>query len=117
MNADGTLSPDEPEFGRSVIKSCAKLDYDFVEEMLMGTVSADPEQAAAAFATHRAPEQQPQRVVGPRGGRHQPHAIVQRCLWLHQLAQKVRFCVLFPCHDLAAFKTCSNLFLLTFFSQ
>lgn len=46
MNMDGTLVDDEPAwFGRSVIRSCCKLDYQTAQHMIEGTIS--PENASS----------------------------------------------------------------------
>lgn len=42
MNADGTLCNNPAWFGKSVIRSCAKLDYATAQRMVDGLVTSDP---------------------------------------------------------------------------
>jgi DIS3-like exonuclease 2 len=42
MQADGTLCKEEPWFGRTVIRSCAKLDYPTAQRMIDGLIPSRP---------------------------------------------------------------------------
>jgi len=48
MNADGTLvEGDQPWFGRTIIRSCAKLDYPTAQRMIEGLIPSEPGPDAA----------------------------------------------------------------------
>jgi DIS3-like exonuclease 2 len=42
MNPDGTLCDEQPWFGRTVIRSCAKLDYPTAQRMIDGLIPSTP---------------------------------------------------------------------------
>ncbi|CAM9111310.1 unnamed protein product, partial [Ectocarpus fasciculatus] len=46
MNADGTLCNTPVWFGKTVIRSCAKLDYATAQRMVDGIISSDPSDAS-----------------------------------------------------------------------
>lgn len=46
MKADGTLCDEPPYFGRTVIRSCAKLDYPTAQRMVDGLIPSKPSCAA-----------------------------------------------------------------------
>jgi VacB/RNase II family 3'-5' exoribonuclease len=81
MNDDGTLVENEqPWFGKTVIRSCAKLDYGTVQEIIDGKI--DYQNCDEAFASRPA-YQQPEQP-------HSPSVIVEKSLQFHHLARQRR---------------------------
>eukprot|EP00455_Lapot_gusevi_P002087 TRINITY_DN10808_c0_g1_i6.p1 TRINITY_DN10808_c0_g1~~TRINITY_DN10808_c0_g1_i6.p1 ORF type:complete len:475 (-),score=144.79 TRINITY_DN10808_c0_g1_i6:133-1557(-) len=81
MNEDGEVCEDAaPWFGRTVIRSCAKLDYGVVQEMIEGRIT---EENCNEMFLRLPAHQQPSAP-------HTPLQVVRDCLMMNRIAQARR---------------------------
>eukprot|EP00742_Colponemidia_sp_Colp-10_P006144 GILJ01006577.1.p1 GENE.GILJ01006577.1~~GILJ01006577.1.p1 ORF type:complete len:1422 (-),score=259.03 GILJ01006577.1:145-4323(-) len=74
IRRDGQLTADKPWFGRTVIRSCVKGNYELVQRMVDGEI--------------REPEQMPE-LYRPTGG-HSSAAVIRDCLLMDEIAKNRR---------------------------
>jgi DIS3-like exonuclease 2 len=87
MHSDGSICEEPPWFGRTVICSCAKLDYPTAQRMIDGVIPSSSSQDEASFL-RAIPEDVWEKARLPVG--HRAHEVVRDVCSMHHIASARR---------------------------
>lgn len=90
MNADGTLVDETPWFGRTVIRSCAKLDYPTAQRVIDGIIPTDYSAATPDEDAFRAALSEEVWETGRRPVGHTARDVAKAVLIMNRLARERR---------------------------
>jgi len=90
MNADGTLVDETPWFGRTVIRSCAKMDYPTAQRVIDGIIPTEYSAAAPDEESFRAALPEDVWESGRRPVGHRARDVAKAVWIMNQLARERR---------------------------